>query len=129
MQAARCSRRRAPIRAIVCDTPFWGTSRTTPQFTRMRKHESATDYHDLGEIIPDLRFIAGQYRSTPAAIDDLVELTLHTAVTELARRPVDLSISRWLQRIMKRIVLHLVSAPGTGLRDAPPAPSSVPEVA
>jgi hypothetical protein len=39
------------------------------------------------EIVPELRAIAGQFRTTPTAIDDLVELTLRTAVAEKASRP------------------------------------------
>ena len=83
-----------------------GTCGPAAGFTWMRKRELASNYHDVGNVIPELRFLAGQYRSTPEAIDDLVELTLHAAVAELERRPVDLPLSRWLQRIMKRIVLH-----------------------
>ena len=83
-----------------------GTCGLATGFTWMRKRELVSSHHDVGNVIPELRFLAGQYRSTPEAIDDLVELTLHAAVAELERRPADLPLSRWLQRIMKRIVLH-----------------------
>lgn len=69
--------------------------------------KSSTPYHDvIGKIVPELRLMAGQFRSTPAAIDDLIELTLRTAVAESASRPSDLSLTHWLHRIMNRIVLH-----------------------
>jgi DNA-directed RNA polymerase specialized sigma24 family protein len=64
------------------------------------------DVEAFGEIVPELRAIAGQFRATPAAIDDLVELTLRTAVAEKAFRPRDLPATEWLRQIMGRLVLH-----------------------
>jgi DNA-directed RNA polymerase specialized sigma24 family protein len=72
----------------------------------MAKRARTADQKTIGQIVPELRFMAGQFRSTPAAIDDLVELTLRTAVAETDRRPVDLPVLIWLQRIMNRLVLH-----------------------
>jgi DNA-directed RNA polymerase specialized sigma24 family protein len=72
----------------------------------MAKRARAADQETIGHIVPELRFMAGQFRSTPAAIDDLVELTIKTAVAEADRRPIDVPVSIWLRRIMNRLVLH-----------------------
>jgi hypothetical protein len=52
------------------------------------------------------RHIARQFRATPAAVDDLVELTLRTAVDEKASQPSDMPLNLWLRRVMRRVVLH-----------------------
>ncbi|TPK04942.1 hypothetical protein FJ872_26815 [Mesorhizobium sp. B2-5-9] len=54
-------------------------------------------------LIAALRFVARSYRAQSVeAADDLVELTLRTAIQEVEGRPEEISLFSWLSAIMAR---------------------------
>ena len=76
------------------------------EFVGMTERANRIENETIGKIVPELRLVAGQYRSTPATIDDLVELTLRKAVADPDGCPPNMPLSLWLRGIMNRLVLH-----------------------
>lgn len=72
---------------------------------RQIAHTAADECCDVTDprLIAALRFIARSYRAQSVeAADDLVELTLRTAIQEVDRQPQEISLFSWLSAIMAR---------------------------
>jgi hypothetical protein len=58
---------------------------------------------DDEQLLGALRIVARQYRGgSVKSGEELVELTLRTAIQEYASRPADVSLFRWLRSVMQR---------------------------
>lgn len=67
------------------------------------KDRPETTRQTVERLLGPLRRRAARYRGdSPEAGDDLVLLTLETAVSEEESRPPDLSLYQWLHGIMRR---------------------------
>lgn len=65
-------------------------------------HDLSPDQGDE-RLLGALRIMARQYRGgSLRSGEELVELTLRTAIEEYDCRPADMSLYRWLRRIMQR---------------------------